>query len=615
MGQPTGEQNRWRARPVVAGTLVVAVFAVPILFSIVVAWLLGQAWSPAATTAGSVGRWLVILALSTLVYLGGDRVTRRILPLAVLLKMGMIFPGRAPRRLSVARRTGTTRDLRRRIDEARSQGISDEPTVAAEQIVALAATLSAHDRRTRGHAERVRAFTDLIAEELRLPDDDRDRLRWSALLHDVGKLTVHADILNKPGALSDEEWETMRRHPLEGARLTAPLAPWLGPWAKTIAEHHERFDGQGYPHGLAGHEISLGGRIVAVADSYDTMTSLRSYHKPKTAEAARAELAAYAGAQFDPTVVRAFLAVSVRRLHAVAPLAWIATLPVGNVAPQLARVAALGGRLAAGGSVAALGVVGLTTAHATLPSSPATPAAVTGSGAPAVTTPAAAGHGDASGEPADRPGSGAATHGAGDGTTAARGAGSSGAGADDSGADTGSGGGTAGAGSGGRTDVSGGGTGSIGGGSGEGSGGAGSGSGSSGGDSPGTTTPSGPGTVPTTIASPPGSTTTTAPPPLLAPGGLKATPGCNLVLPQMVLGWTPSPDTRVTGYEVLRRTSGSSSYAPLTSVSGRTSDEYTDTAVGIGTTYYYEIESLAGSSASVPGAPVSGTTPTLCVGL
>src|SRR5208282_4683140 len=128
-----------------------------------------------------------------------ERLTRKVLPLAVLLKMGMAFPGRAPKRLSVAMRSWTTRDLSRRIEEARCQGITDEPTVAAEHIVALAATLNAHDRKTRGHAERVRAVTDLIAEELRLPTDDRDRLRWSALLHDVGKLTVHSDILNKPG--------------------------------------------------------------------------------------------------------------------------------------------------------------------------------------------------------------------------------------------------------------------------------------------------------------------------------------------------------------------------------------------------------------------------------
>ena len=102
----------------------------------------------------------------------------------------------------------------------------------------------------RGHGERVRALTDLIADELDLSTDDRDRLRWSALLHDIGKIAVHPDILNKPGKLDDEEWEIIKNHPLEGARLTAPLAGWLGQWANTIAEHHEKFDGSGYPFGL-----------------------------------------------------------------------------------------------------------------------------------------------------------------------------------------------------------------------------------------------------------------------------------------------------------------------------------------------------------------------------
>jgi HD-GYP domain-containing protein (c-di-GMP phosphodiesterase class II) len=116
-----------------------------------------------------VGWWLTVLAVPTVVLVATDRLARRALPLAVLLKMTMVFPDRAPKRLAVARKAGSTRDLARRVEEARTQGIEDEPVVAAEKILALAGALNAHDRLTRGHGERVRAFTDLIADELDLP--------------------------------------------------------------------------------------------------------------------------------------------------------------------------------------------------------------------------------------------------------------------------------------------------------------------------------------------------------------------------------------------------------------------------------------------------------------
>ena len=458
-------------------------------------------------------------------FVGSERLTRKAMPLTVLLKMGMVFPGRAPKRLSVARRSGTTRDLAHRIEDARAHGIADdEPTVAAERIVTLAATLSAHDRRTRGHAERVRAFTDLIAEELRLPSSDRDRLRWSALLHDIGKLTVHTHILNKVGTLSDDEWEVMRQHPLEGAKLTAPLAGWLGPWATTIAEHHERFDGRGYPFGLSGQEISTGGRIVAVADCYDTMTSVRSYKRAMSPEKARAELAACAGSQFDPLMVRAFLAVSVSRLRAVAPLSWLGSLPFGNAASPLARALAAGGRVGLSAVGAAAAVFGITVArpahnpafttvlsaashrdavpvHGTEHRSPAAGGAGAGSssgasasGSPSTGRSHSGTRGGASHSPTGK-GSGNQSNGVGSGPTT-----TAPAGADPSG----------------QTPVG------------------------------GTGTPSEPTTTvgsatpvgsSTTTAATATTTTTTAPPPLIAPSGLTLMPGCQLVVvgPQIAL--------------------------------------------------------------------------------
>jgi putative nucleotidyltransferase with HDIG domain len=355
----SGQRDRWRRRPMLAVLVGAGVFAVPVACSIGVSALTAGLLGRATTVWDLVRWWTIVIGAATLTFLVAERACQRALPLRALLQMGMLFPGRAPRRLAVARRAASTRDLARQLEAARSAGLTDEPTVAAERIVTLAASLSAHDRSTRGHSERVRALTDLVASELGLSAGDCERLRWSALLHDIGKLAVHPDVLNKSGVLSEEEWQLMRQHPIEGARIAAPLAGWLGEWVNTIVEHHERYDGTGYPHGVAGHEISLGGRIVAVADSYDVMTSCRSYSHPKSPEAARAELAACAGSQFDPVIVRTFLSVSTRRLRAVAPLGWLGSLPFANFVPAATGLATQGARIGTSALVAASGVVGI----------------------------------------------------------------------------------------------------------------------------------------------------------------------------------------------------------------------------------------------------------------
>ncbi len=362
--------DRWHGRPVLSALLSGAIIVVPITLSIVAATITAHLLPRPRTTVSLAGWWIAVLVVPTVVLFATDRVARRALPLVVLLKMTMVFPDRAPKRLAVVRKSGSTRNLARRVEEARTHGIEDEPVVAAEKILALAGALNAHDRHTRGHGERVRVLTDLIAEELELSTHDRDRLRWSALLHDIGKLAVHPLTLNKPGKLDHYEWELVKNHPLEGARLTAPLAGWLGEWANTIAEHHEQYDGTGYPYGLKGDEISLGGRIVAVADCYDTMTTVRSYKTAMSPKAARAELAACAGSQFDPRVVRAFLDVSIPRLRPVTgPLAWLGSLPFVGSIPQIGQTVAVLGRVGA----ASLVVSGAVTTGALQAAAPAVP--------------------------------------------------------------------------------------------------------------------------------------------------------------------------------------------------------------------------------------------------
>jgi putative nucleotidyltransferase with HDIG domain len=341
------------------------VFLAPIVIAIACATVIARALPRPIGLGATLGWWAVVLGVPTVALMATDRLARRALPLAVLLKMTMVFPDRAPKRLAVARKAGTTRDLARRVEEAKTHGIEDEPVHAAEKILALAGALSAHDRFTRGHGERVRAYTDLIADELDLPQKDRERLRWSALLHDIGKLAVHPHILNKPDKLDADEWEVIKNHPLEGARLTAPLAGWLGEWANTVAEHHEKFDGTGYPNGLSRHEISLGGRIVAVADAYDTMTAVRTYKRPMSPASARAELAACAGTHFDPRIVRAFLDISVGRLRPIAgPLSWLGSLPFVSSIPRIGQTVTALGR--AGAAVVAVsGVVAAGTLQVT----------------------------------------------------------------------------------------------------------------------------------------------------------------------------------------------------------------------------------------------------------
>jgi hypothetical protein len=149
-----------------------------------------------------------------------------------------------------------------------------------------------------------------------------------ALLHDVGKLKISEDILNKEGKLDDAEWEAIKHHPQLGDELIAPIRGFLGAWADTILHHHEKYDGTGYPQRLSGGEIAFGARIVAVADAFDAMTARRSYQPAMSPRHALREISENAGSQFDPLVVRAFLNLSASRLRRVmGPLTVLAQLP------------------------------------------------------------------------------------------------------------------------------------------------------------------------------------------------------------------------------------------------------------------------------------------------
>jgi HD-GYP domain-containing protein (c-di-GMP phosphodiesterase class II) len=175
-------------------------------------------------------------------------------------------------------------------------------------LEALVTALDARDRETKGHSTRVAEYTLDVARRLQLRPDtiEWENLKRAALLHDVGKIGVSDFILHKPGPLTPEEWQEMRRHPDIGYDMLKGVRFLAGP-AEIVHSHHERFDGKGYPAALAGDQIPLGARIFAVADTFDAMTSDRPYRRALPWDAARDEIVRNTGSQFDPQVVEAFL--------------------------------------------------------------------------------------------------------------------------------------------------------------------------------------------------------------------------------------------------------------------------------------------------------------------
>jgi putative nucleotidyltransferase with HDIG domain len=216
------------------------------------------------------------------------------------------------------------------------------PEARAGALRDLARLLEARDAYTHGHSQRVARHALRIAQALRVPTEEAQRIWTAATLHDVGKLYTPREILNKPGRLTDEEFDVIRRHPVDGAAMLVDVEgdPEV---VAIVRSHHERLDGRGYPDGLAGQDIPLGARIIAVADTFDALTSTRSYRPAASHKRALDILRKEAGTQLDGPAVTAFLRTySGRRPAAISSLV--------TLAPQ--RLLALAGHQA--GAVAGL---------------------------------------------------------------------------------------------------------------------------------------------------------------------------------------------------------------------------------------------------------------------
>jgi putative nucleotidyltransferase with HDIG domain len=172
-------------------------------------------------------------------------------------------------------------------------------------LKALTAALETRDSETHGHSERVVTYSLRLGREYGLNSAEMKSLEFGSLLHDIGKIGVPDSILRKPAKLTEEEWVRMREHPLHGQQILRGIE-FLQGASRVVAQHHEQWDGSGYPVGLRGEEIDVCARIFSVADAFDAITSDRVYRRGKSYEAAAQELDDWAGRQFDPKVVEAF---------------------------------------------------------------------------------------------------------------------------------------------------------------------------------------------------------------------------------------------------------------------------------------------------------------------
>lgn len=206
------------------------------------------------------------------------------------------------------------KELERQLDDYRAnleEKVKEQTDIINSMYVrsidAMIKALEAKDFYTRGHSQRVTLYSVAIAKELGIAGQEMEDLHRASVLHDLGKIGVREAVLNKPGKLTEEEFAEIVRHPETAVRILEPI-PFFRPLLPAILHHHERFDGKGYPARIAGRTIPIASRIMAIADTFDAMTSTRAYRKALPVADAINEIRRCSGTQFDPDIVPAFFA-------------------------------------------------------------------------------------------------------------------------------------------------------------------------------------------------------------------------------------------------------------------------------------------------------------------
>lgn len=202
-------------------------------------------------------------------------------------------------------------EVQRRGEEAERERRKQEQITVAT-LEALINALEAKNRWLRGHSARVAALAATIAHEMNLPDEDIEHVRMAGRLHDLGKIGIREEVLNKEGPLTDEEYEHVKEHVTIGSQILAPLSH-LGTVVSYVRHHHEHWNGSGYPDGLSGEDIPIGARIICAAEVYDALTTTRPYHPTTPPEEAVTRMRALSSVVLDPTVMEALATAVARR--------------------------------------------------------------------------------------------------------------------------------------------------------------------------------------------------------------------------------------------------------------------------------------------------------------